>query len=67
MTPKSSGEKTVREIRRKTRRKHSAEEKIRIIMDGDTGWGVPVQICFAKPLLLQYIKRCRIGLLSHWP
>ena len=31
---KPSAEKTVRDIRRKTRRKYSAEEKIRIVMEG---------------------------------
>jgi len=36
MSPKkkSSPETVVREIRRKTRRKYSAEEKIRIILEG---------------------------------
>lgn len=33
-TNKSTAEKTVRDIRRATRRKYSAEEKIRIVMEG---------------------------------
>lgn len=33
-TPKSSPEARVREIRRRTRRRYSAEEKIRIVLDG---------------------------------
>ena len=37
MTPKGCPEKTVREIRRKTRRKFSAEEKIRIVLEGLRG------------------------------
>jgi transposase len=31
---KPSAEKTVRDIRRATRRKYSAEEKIRVVMEG---------------------------------
>ena len=30
----ASVEKTVRDIRRKTRRRHSTEEKIRIVLEG---------------------------------
>ena len=45
VTPKSSSEKTVREIKRRTRRKYSAEEKIRIIMDGLRGEDSIAEIC----------------------
>ena len=34
MEKKASAEKAVREIRRKTRRRFSAEEKIRIVIEG---------------------------------
>ena len=34
---KSSAEKTVRDIRRATRRNYSAEEKIRIVLEGLRG------------------------------
>ena len=37
MTKKRSAEKTVREIRRATRRHYSAEEKIRIVLEGLRG------------------------------
>ena len=37
MTKRVSAEKTVREIRRKTRRRFSAEEKIGIVLDGVRG------------------------------
>ncbi len=37
MTKKSSAEKTVRDIRRATRRKYSAEQKIRIVIEGLRG------------------------------
>lgn len=37
MSKKNPVEKTVRDIRRKTRRKHSTEEKIRIVLEGLRG------------------------------
>ena len=37
MPQKDSAEKAVRDIRRKTRRKFSAEEKIRIVLEGLRG------------------------------
>ncbi len=36
---KSSPESIVRQIKRKTRRKYSAEEKIRIVLEGLSGHG----------------------------
>ena len=45
MTPRGSAEKTVREIKRKTRRKYTAEEKIRIILDGLRGEDSIAEIC----------------------
>ena len=38
---KSSAEKTVRDIRRATRRNYSAQEKIRIVLEGLRGDGPP--------------------------
>ena len=37
MSKKGSAEKTIRNIRRKTRRLHSSEEKIRIVLEGLRG------------------------------
>jgi transposase len=37
MGKEGSADKTIREIRRKTRRKFSAEEKIRIVIEGLRG------------------------------
>ena len=40
MARKKDVETTVREIRRKTRKKYSAEEKIRIVLEGLRGEGI---------------------------
>lgn len=45
MTKKRSAEKTVRDIRRATRRKYSAEEKIRIVIDGLRGEDSVAELC----------------------
>ena len=37
MSEKASAEDRVREIRRKTRKKHSPEEKVRIVLEGLRG------------------------------
>ena len=45
MTRKNSTESTVREIRRKTRKKYSAEEKIRIVLEGLRGEDSIAELC----------------------
>ena len=45
MTKETSPESTVKEIRRKTRRKFSSEEKIRIILEGLRGEASIAEIC----------------------
>ncbi len=40
-----SGEKTVRDIRRATRRQYSAEEKIRIVLEGLRGEASIAELC----------------------
>src|SRR6476660_8205229 len=40
-----SAEKTVRDIRRATRRHHSAEEKIRIVLEGLRGEDSTAELC----------------------
>ena len=45
MSPKSSSESVVREIRRKTRKKYSTEEKIRIVLEGLKGEDSIAAIC----------------------
>lgn len=45
MSRKSSSEKTVRDIRRATRKRYSAEEKIRIVLDGLRGEESIAELC----------------------
>jgi len=45
MTEKNRTESTVREIRRKTRKKYSAEEKIRIVLEGLRGENSIAELC----------------------
>jgi transposase len=45
MSSQNDPESKVREIRRKTRRKFSAEEKIRIVLDGLRGEDSIVELC----------------------
>tara|TARA_A100001037_G_scaffold271093_1_gene266391 strand:- start:794 stop:1168 length:375 start_codon:yes stop_codon:yes gene_type:complete len=45
MSKKDPAEKVVRDIRRKTRRKHSTEEKIRIVLEGLRGEDSIASLC----------------------
>jgi len=45
MKSKSTSESTVRDIRRRTRKKYSAEEKIKIVLDGLRGEDSIAAIC----------------------
>ena len=45
MSPISDVEKRVKEIRRKTRRKYSAEDKIRIVLEGLRGEMTIAELC----------------------
>ena len=44
-TTKSPGEKTVKDIKRATRKHYSSEEKIRIVLDGLRGEGSIADLC----------------------
>jgi transposase len=44
-TPKLSSEQVVKDIRRATRRQYSAEEKIRIVLDGLRGEHSIAELC----------------------
>ena len=45
MGKKASAEETIKTIRRKTQRKHTAEEKIRIVLDGLRGEDTIAELC----------------------
>ena len=45
MSPISDVEKRVKDIRRKTRRKYSAEDKIRIVLEGLRGEDTVAELC----------------------
>jgi transposase len=45
MTEKRSAENTVRDISRRTRKKYSAEEKIRIVLEGLRGKESIAELC----------------------
>ena len=45
MAKKGSAEDTIRDIKRKARRKYSAEEKIRIVMEGLRGEMTVAELC----------------------
>ena len=44
-TPKSAGEKIVKDIKRATRKHYSSEEKIRIVLDGLRGEDSIAELC----------------------
>jgi len=60
MNRKKSSESLVRDIKRKTRRKFSSEEKIRIVVDGLRGETSIAELCrregIAQNLYLQNIE-----------
>ena len=45
MGQKASAEETIKTIRRQTRRQHSAEEKIRIVLEGLRGEETIAELC----------------------
>ena len=57
--PKRSAEKTVRDIRRATRRSYTAEEKIRIVLEGLRGEDSIVELCRRESVTPIYITAGR--------
>ena len=52
MSKKVSSESFIKDIRRKTRKKYSSEEKIRIVLEGLRGEDKPMIACATRPKLL---------------
>jgi transposase len=67
ISQKDPAEKVVRDIRRKTRRKHSTEEKIRIVLEGLRGEESIAALCrregIAESLYYSWWKQVRSVLL----
>ena len=66
-----SAEKTVRDIRRATRRQFSAEEKIRIVLDGLRGEDSIAELCrkegIAQNLYYRWSKEFLVRLAAKEP
>ena len=64
-TPKKSSERIVKDIRRATRKQYSAEEKIRIVLDGLRGEHSIAELCrregIAESLYYTWSKRRLAG------
>lgn len=58
-TRKSHGEKVVKDIRRATRKQHSAEEKIRIVPDGLKGEDSIAELCRREGIAQSLYHSCR--------
>tara|TARA_R110002167_G_scaffold95844_1_gene254764 strand:+ start:501 stop:677 length:177 start_codon:yes stop_codon:yes gene_type:complete len=56
MTNKRSVENTVRDIRRRTRKKYSAEEKIRILLEGFRGEESIAELCRRGSILTTWLS-----------
>ena len=68
-TRKSHGEKVVKDIRRATRKQYSAEEKIRIVLDGLKGEDSIAELCrregIAQSLYYSWSKCASSDNLGH--
>ena len=62
MTKKRSAEKTVRDIRRATRRHYSAEEKIRVVLEDLRGEDSIAELCRYKGINSNKYSTCSIFL-----
>jgi len=56
-TKRSHGENVVKDIRRATRKQYSAEEKIRIVLDGLKGEDSIAELCRREGIA----RHCRVG------
>ena len=61
-TRQTSGERIVKDIKRKTRKQYSAEEKIRIVLDGLRGRESVAELCriegISQGIYYKWSKRC---------
>ena len=74
MAKEGSAEATIRDIKRKTRRKYSTEEKIRIVIEGLRGEQSIAELCrregIAESLYhsrnKQFMEAGKVRELEHW-
>ncbi len=57
-TRKSHGEKVVKDIRRAARKQYSAEEKIRIVLDGLKGEDSIAELCRLRTAAFANVRSC---------
>ncbi len=65
-TQKASAEKTVRDIRRATRKRYSAEEKIRIVLEGLRGEDSIAELCRREGINASMYYRWSKEFLEAW-
>lgn len=66
-TRKSHGEKVVKDISRATRKPYSAEEKIRIVLDGLKGEDSIAELCRREGKALFWGKICHLRRNNNFP
>jgi transposase len=70
MATEGSAEATIRDIKRKTRRKYNAEEKIRIVIEGLRGEETNAELCrregIAESLYYSRSKECMEAGKARW-
>ena len=58
----TSGERIIKDIKRKTRKQYSAEEKVRIVLDGLRGADSVAELCrregISQGIYYKWSKRC---------
>ena len=67
MTRQSRAEKTVRDIRRATRKRYSSEEKIRIVLEGLRGEESVAELCRKEGINANIYYRCFIRSTQNTP
>jgi len=64
--PSTPGSRAVKDIRRATRRQYSAEEKIRIVLDGLRGEDSIAELCRREGIAQSLVLRLVEGVPGSW-
>lgn len=62
----TSGERIVEDIKRQTRKQYSAEEKIRIVLDGLRGEESITELCRKEGTLLGSLLKTKLSHMGSW-